>query len=80
LAKTENVMNGPKALMSADAKFNWKGALPKWYMALRVPLTIGACSAVAVTLFMDKGDALEDHAHVSTEHITDSVTDAVVLR
>lgn len=64
----------------ADAKFNWKGALPKWYMALRVPLTVGAVSAVALTLFMDKGVTIEEPAHVSPEHITDGVTDAVVLR
>ena len=65
----------------ADAKFNWKGALPKWYMALRVPLTVGAVSAVAVTLFLDNGEAVEEHSHAHAEqHITDGVTDAVVLR
>jgi hypothetical protein len=49
-------------------------------MALRVPLTIGACSAVAVTLFMHKGDAVVDHTNASSDSIPDSVTDAVVLR
>lgn len=49
-------------------------------MALRVPLTIGAVSAVGITLFMERGHPVEEHAHISTEHITDGVTDAVVLR
>lgn len=66
--------------MCADAKFNWKGALPKWYMALRVPLTVGAVAAVAVTLFMHKESALEDHTHHHAENLRDGVTDAVVLR
>lgn len=50
-------------------------------MALRVPLTVGAVSAVAITLFLDNGAAVEEHAHAHPEqHITDGVTDAVVLR
>ena len=32
-------------------QFNWKGALPKWYMALRVPLTIGASGAMFLTMW-----------------------------
>ena len=32
-----------------DAKFNWKGALPRWYMALRVPLTVGGFTAMLIT-------------------------------
>jgi hypothetical protein len=63
-----------------DAKFNWKGALPKWYMALRLPLTVGAVSAVTITLYMGpEVKGLEEPSH-HAEHITDEITDAVVLR
>ena len=39
------------ATFALDAKFNWKGALPKWYMALRVPLTVGASLAMFLTMW-----------------------------
>lgn len=50
-------------------------------MALWVLLTVGAVSAVAVTLFLDKEAAVEEHSHAQMEqHITVVVTGAVVLR
>lgn len=48
------------ATFAIDAKFNWKGALPKWYMALRVPLTAGAATAMFLTLW---------HVHAEDEAV-----------
>lgn len=39
------------ATFAIDAKFNWKGALPKWYMSLRTPLAVGAMTAMMITLW-----------------------------
>jgi hypothetical protein len=45
------VLSALLATFAIDAKFNWKGALPKWYMALRVPITIGAAGAMLITVW-----------------------------
>jgi hypothetical protein len=39
------------ATFAIDAKFNWKGALPLWYMALRVPLAVGSIVAMLLTFW-----------------------------
>ena len=45
------VLSALLATFAIDAKFNWKGALPKWYMALRAPLAIGATLAMLITVW-----------------------------
>lgn len=60
-----------------DAKFNWKGALPKWYLSLRLPLTIGAIGAFAIGLWAGPVQLLDAPA-LHSEHF--HANDAVILR
>jgi Protein of unknown function (DUF3429) len=45
------VLSALVATFAIDAKFNWKGALPKWYMALRLPLALGSMAAMFITVW-----------------------------
>eukprot|EP00892_Ulva_mutabilis_P007472 jgi/Ulvmu1/5097/UM021_0114.1 len=60
-----------------DAKFNWKGALPKWYLSLRLPLTVGAVGAFAIGMW---AGPVEIPEHMSTHGEHFHANDAVVLR
>jgi hypothetical protein len=39
------------ATLAIDAKFSWKGALPLWYMSLRIPLAAGSIAAMLITFW-----------------------------
>lgn len=60
-----------------DAKFNWKGALPKWYLSLRLPLTVGAIGAFAIGLWAGPIE-IPDAPVPQSEHF--HANDAVILR
>lgn len=43
------------AALAVDAKFQYKGATPKWYIYMRVPLTAVAVGGLMVSLWGTRG-------------------------
>lgn len=72
------------AAFAVDAKFAWKGALPKWYMALRVPLTLGAVGAMLLTMWHEQAERQRildyEHAVAEVPLTLDQETEAAMYR
>jgi len=72
------------AAFAVDAKFAWRGALPPWYMYLRVPLTVGAVAGLMLTLWHAEFEQqlIQDYEHAIAEQplAVETEPDAVMMR